>query len=491
MSLKTIILSLFFAFMPEIAGAQHTFTVSANNLGHRKIIVSRSFGGIMMPLRQTIDFDVDSLVCYRFDNDTPEHVFIQVEGNDAKDATESLSLYPADASMHLTVDPKHGLFGLTGQTATQSAATKAAEAPYQLFIDYVTRVGDRLGLRHDTISASVESKLMHFADSLLTVIDKEPKPVRNALRQEMALNTLCLWNQLYFGWMNRRADKNPQEATAWDQTDKSITAWAKLGNEANALSLGFADIASEQWSKTLTDIQIDSLSNLGMESIFFAKFDHFAKNYTGKNREYLLANLIYKDTRDAVFTEGVDSLFSIFRSLYPRSETTPILEEAVARNMAINSADELDPDIRFIEPTDNQTLDSIIAIFKGKPVLVDVWATWCGPCRKSFEHADIIRNFARENGIELLYISIDEGSGREKAVRKLVKSYGLKGNHLIMPLSFKKDVFSRFGSNGFLSIPAIALYDCDGTLLKSRFSESEDAPALIEAISTTLKNSGE
>ena len=92
----------------------------------------------MMPLQQTIDFDADSLVCYRFGNDTPEHVLILVEGNDAKDATESLSLYTADASMLLTVDPKQGLLEVTGQTTTQSAATKAAEAPYQLFIDYVT-----------------------------------------------------------------------------------------------------------------------------------------------------------------------------------------------------------------------------------------------------------------------------------------------------------------------------------------------------------------
>lgn len=34
------------AVMPEIAGAQHTFTVSANNLGNRKVIVSRHSEGL-------------------------------------------------------------------------------------------------------------------------------------------------------------------------------------------------------------------------------------------------------------------------------------------------------------------------------------------------------------------------------------------------------------------------------------------------------------
>ena len=79
---------------------------------------------------------------------------------------------------------------------------------------------------------------------------------------------------------------------------------------------------------------------------------------------------------------------------------------------------------------------------------------------------------------------------REKSVRKLVKSYGLKGNHLIIPLSFKQDICSTFGSNGYLSIPAVALYGSDGTLLKSRFTESEDAPALLKAIESMLKSSG-
>lgn len=488
MTLKTITLTALLAAMPAIAGAQHSFTISANNLGPRKVIVSRSFGGVMMPLQQTVDFGADSAVICQLGSNAPEHFFVLVDGKAAKDETKSISLYPAGSSMTLTVDPDKGLLDVSDYSSALNAATKAAETPYQIFVEYVTRSGDRLGLRNDTVAATAQRKLMHLADSLGSIINKVQEPVRNALRQEMALNTLYLWNQLYFGRLNRMTDRNSPEAATWKQSNKKITDWANLDNEANALSLLFTDIASSEWSKHLTDSQLDSLRNGTNNAWLFAKYDHFAKSYTGKNREHLLAHLIYKDTKDATFTEGLDSLYSIFRILYPQSDVAPLLEEAVAKNIAINSPAALDPEIRFIETAAGQTLDSVIAMFKGKPLLVDVWATWCGPCRRSFEHADKIREFARANGIELLYISIDEDSDREKSVRKLVKSYGLKGNHLIMPLDMKQEIFSTFGSNGYLSIPAIALYGSDGTLLKSRFAESEDAPALLKAISATLAN---
>lgn len=165
---------------------------------------------------------------------------------------------------------------------------------------------------------------------------------------------------------------------------------------------------------------------------------------------------------------------------------SPFLESAVSKNVAVNSSSKEDPDMRFIETTENFTLDSIIGKFRGKPVIVDVWATWCGPCRKSFEHADLVREFAKEKGLELLYISIDEGGDRETAVRKLVRSYGLKGNHLIMTPALKQEIYSKFGSDGYLVIPNVALFDSEGRLVRRRFSESEDVPSLIKAIDSAL-----
>lgn len=65
--------------------------------------------------------------------------------------------------------------------------------------------------------------------------------------------------------------------------------------------------------------------------------------------------------------------------------------------------------------------------------------------------------------------------------------YNLKGNHLIMPVWLKQDIYSLFGnSEQVLSIPSVALFDSDGKMLQARFPESENAEALIKAIDKAL-----
>ena len=53
-------------------------------------------------------------------------------------------------------------------------------------------------------------------------------------------------------------------------------------------------------------------------------------------------------------------------------------------------------------------------------------------------------------------------------------------------------IYARFGNNnGVLNIPSIALFDGDGKMLQRRFPESEDAPALLKAIESTLHHSAD
>ena len=491
MSMKSLAICVLFTAFTATAQTQPALTLSVRDAGSAGVVVSRSFGGVMLPMEQRVRFDADSTVSFLLNGDSPEHFLVVVDNSRAKAPNSSISLYPAgDAALRISPAADKE-FDVSGLGEGQREGAKAAGAPYRLFWDYVTGAGDKLGLRQDTVPASVENKLLQFADSLMTIINATDEPVRTALRQEMALNTLTLWNEIYLGALYR-AVNSPAGGEDWKQADGRMVSWARLDSDANAMSMVFGNVASNEWGKHLTDEYLDALRAAGQEAMLKARFSHYSNNYTGKAREYLLANLIYKDTKDSRFTVGLDSLYTEFTALYPGSAVAPLLDEAVAKNLAINSPAEADPDIRFIDVAEGATLDSILDQFKGKPLLVDVWATWCGPCRRSFEHADMIRDFAREHGIELLYISIDEGDNRDSAVRKLVRAYGLKGNHLIMPMWLKQDIYARFGNNnGVLNIPSIALFDGDGKMLQRRFPESEDAQALIKAIESTLHPSAD
>ena len=55
--------------------------------------------------------------------------------------------------------------------------------------------------------------------------------------------------------------------------------------------------------------------------------------------------------------------------------------------------------------------DSIVSLssFKGKVVLLDFWASWCGPCRRSNPALIKLYNEFKNQGLEIVGVSVDQG----------------------------------------------------------------------------------
>ncbi|MFV9615417.1 MAG: TlpA family protein disulfide reductase, partial [Gammaproteobacteria bacterium] len=116
--------------------------------------------------------------------------------------------------------------------------------------------------------------------------------------------------------------------------------------------------------------------------------------------------------------------------------------------------------------------------FKGKPLIINVWASWCGPCRA--EMGSLERLAQRYNGKAFNVIGISTDDYRNKAETFIKKTEITFENFLDNKLLLE----NMLGAN---TIPLTILVDADGRVLeKVRGSREWDSSKTIDAIGQVL-----
>lgn len=132
--------------------------------------------------------------------------------------------------------------------------------------------------------------------------------------------------------------------------------------------------------------------------------------------------------------------------------------------------------------------DFIQANFKGKRVFVDMWATWCAPCKKEFGQYDSAYYSLMEAlDIDLLYLSIDKDADKKKWERDIEK-LGLKGYHVRANNKLVKSLQAEIFDENVITIPRYIVIDEVGNILSKNFLRPSD-PDFREMISEIFLNS--
>lgn len=112
--------------------------------------------------------------------------------------------------------------------------------------------------------------------------------------------------------------------------------------------------------------------------------------------------------------------------------------------------------------------------FKGKPLIINVWASWCGPCRA--EIGSLERLAQRYNGKEFNLIGISTDDYRNKAM-DFIKQTEITFENFIDSKLFLENML---GAN---TIPLTIFVDANGRVLeKVRGSYNWDSPIAIDII---------
>ncbi|WP_333864064.1 TlpA family protein disulfide reductase [Sphingobacterium sp.] len=123
------------------------------------------------------------------------------------------------------------------------------------------------------------------------------------------------------------------------------------------------------------------------------------------------------------------------------------------------------------EKENDDVLNNILEKYKGKAVLIDLWATWCGPCLAASPAMEKVKKrFENRNDIKFIYLT-DETSDRNRFY-ELTKV--LKGEHYYLHKNQFEAIKKKYNFEG---IPSYVVFDKNGNM-----SQASTAPDNLEEV---------
>lgn len=216
------------------------------------------------------------------------------------------------------------------------------------------------------------------------------------------------------------------------------------------------------------------LSALPRKASLIEKFEALYGNYTNTNvrqavGKVLLNSFISKHDYNEDFEGGLEQL-RVVTEKYDVDET--ILKEYEKRRSTIKGTPF--PESVVLRDANGNTVD--FSTFKGKYVYIDMWASWCGPCKREIPSLQKLEKELQNENVVFVSISVDS---KEAAWKKAMTTFDMHGHQLI-------DTENAIGQAlNVRGIPFFAIYDKEGRLYMHnapRPSAGEPLKELLERL---------
>lgn len=198
-------------------------------------------------------------------------------------------------------------------------------------------------------------------------------------------------------------------------------------------------------------------------------YKFLAKHYSDRNSAIVLINKLRNDINAR--QKLIDKLEET------KKDYSPFVQFKAAEKERIEKLNKLEPgmnapDFSFTTLSGNVNLGP--KDFKGKYLLIDFWASWCGPCIKAIPHLKEVYNKYSSQGLEILSVSIDD---KKENWEKALDTHKMPWKHVLAPNS-GKDIMTEYQFSG---IPHLVLIDKQGKIIQRNVS-TQNLDALLKKV---------
>ena len=250
----------------------------------------------------------------------------------------------------------------------------------------------------------------------------------------------------------------------------------QLINEYNAENKKFNDKFNELRQKYRTAAQLKDQTAIERIEDEYTQIENNKNNYqtlflTKNSNSFVAPYILYNNRYNYELTELEDFVNNF--NIKEENDYSKLLDEYIA---ILQRVDVGQPYLDFTQATPEGDLLSLSELVgKSKLLLVDFWASWCGPCRAENPNVVEVYNKYHEKGFDVLGVSLDM---QKDSWIKAIQDDGLIW-HNISDLKYWNNEAAK--SYGISSIPSNLLLDENGIIIAKNL-RGEDLRNKVEDI---------
>lgn len=202
--------------------------------------------------------------------------------------------------------------------------------------------------------------------------------------------------------------------------------------------------------------------------------------------ETYLAQCIWKECREKDLT-GVAALMKEYKATFPNSNFTGLLQAKLNALTTEYAENENNKNIKVFDGYEKVTsIYDVVNTFKGKTIYLDIWGTWCGPCKRELQYNPALKQHFKDKEIVFVYLDMDEDV-KDADWKKFIKVNGLTGVHLRKNRADIQYIWDELlAKDKQRMYPTYFIFDKNGKLVQADAKQPSDGAELYAELEKYL-----